>query len=142
MGRFLRLHPTTAVSGLYGREMYGSGGVPLSSLCDEFLRGSDGYGFWIETPPVYPALSAAAMPGFGAAHRDVMRQLANTATMIVLVRDGAERERSSGSVQVDRAGRVRIRYRLSRTDRERLVRGLRILHGYVSQPIGKAAALV
>jgi len=27
-------------------------------------------------------------------------------------------------------------------DRERLVRGLRILHGYVSQPIGKAAALV
>ncbi|HEX8392982.1 MAG TPA: FAD-dependent oxidoreductase [Longimicrobium sp.] len=124
VGRFLRLHPTTAVAGRYGREMYGAGGIPLSSVCDEFLRGSDGYGFWIETPPLYPALASVAMPGFGARHRELMRELPNTATMIVLIRDGAERDRSSGSVQVDRSGRVRIHYRVSRTDRERLLRGM------------------
>ncbi|HEY0035616.1 MAG TPA: GMC family oxidoreductase, partial [Longimicrobium sp.] len=46
------------------------------------------------------------------------------ASMIVLVRDGAERGRSSGGVTVDRAGRVRIRYRLSSADRDRLLRGM------------------
>jgi choline dehydrogenase-like flavoprotein len=44
--------------------------------------------------------------------------------MIVLVRDGAERGRSSGGVTVDRAGRVRIRYRMAPADRDRLLRGM------------------
>ena len=39
VGQYLRLHPTTAVFGRYGREMYGAGGIPLSTVCDEFLRG-------------------------------------------------------------------------------------------------------
>jgi choline dehydrogenase-like flavoprotein len=124
VGRFLRLHPTTAVFGRYGREMYAAGGIPLSAVCDEFLRGSDGYGFWIETPPSYPALSAAAIPGFGAAHRGLMESLPTLAPMIVLVRDGSDRAASNGSVAVDRAGRVRIRYRVAAGDRGRLLRGM------------------
>ena len=124
VGSFLRLHPTTAVFGRYDREMYGAAGIPLSTVCDEFLRGSDGYGFWIETPPFYPSLSAAVIPGFGVAHRQVMESLPNLASMIVLVRDGADRARSSGSVTLDRNGRVRLRYRLGATDRSRLLRGM------------------
>lgn len=124
VGSFLRLHPTTAVFGRYDRQMYGAAGVPLSTVCDEFLRGSDGYGFWIETPPFYPSLSAAVIPGFGVAHREAMESLPNLASMIVLVRDGADRARSSGSVTVDRTGRVRLRYRLGATDRSRLLRGM------------------
>lgn len=124
VGRFLRLHPTTAVFGRYGREMYGAGGIPLSTVCDEFLRGSDGYGFWIETPPLYPAVSAAALPGFGAAHRGLMESLPRLASMIVLVRDGADRGTSNGGVTVDRGGRVRIRYRLAAGDRAKLLRGM------------------
>ena len=123
-GRYLRLHPTTVVAGRYGREMYGAAGVPLSTICDEFLRGSDGYGFWIETPPFYPALGAVALPGFGAPHRAVMESLPNLASMIVLVRDGADRQLSNGSVEVDRTGRVRIRYRMAPGDRGRLLRGM------------------
>jgi choline dehydrogenase-like flavoprotein len=124
VGRYLRLHPTTAVFGRYGEEMYGAGGIPLSTVCDEFLRGSDGYGFWIETPPFYPALSAAALPGFGTAHRSMMEALPSLSSMIVLVRDGADRAAPGGSVTVDRAGRVRIRYRLSVGDRGKLLRGM------------------
>jgi choline dehydrogenase-like flavoprotein len=124
VGSFLRLHPTTSVFGRYDRQMYGAAGIPLSAVCDEFTRGSDGYGFWIESPPFYPSLSAAVIPGFGVVHREVMESLPHLASMIVLVRDGADRARSSGSVTVDRNGRVRLRYRLGATDRSRLLRGM------------------
>jgi choline dehydrogenase-like flavoprotein len=124
VGSFLRLHPTTPVIGRYDRETHGDTGIPLSAICDEFLRGSDGYGFWIETPPFYPALTAAALPGFGQPHREMMEAAPHLASMIVLVRDGADRARSSGSVSVDRNGRVRLRYRLGAADRARLLRGM------------------
>ncbi|MBW3570444.1 MAG: GMC family oxidoreductase N-terminal domain-containing protein [Gemmatimonadetes bacterium] len=124
VGSFLRLHPTTSVFGRYDDEMQGGAGIPLSAVCDEFMRGSDGYGFWIETPPFYPSLSAAVIPGFGLPHREVMEALPRLPSMMVLVRDGAERGRSSGSVTVDRGGRVRVRYRLGATDRSRMLRGM------------------
>jgi len=125
VGRFLRLHPTTLVGGMYGREMYGGAGVPLSSVCDEFVGGDDGYGFWIECPPMYPAISAAALPGFGERHRRLMEGSARMAPFIVLVRDGADRNLSNGGVTVDRRGRVHIRYRLGPAERDRIRRGIK-----------------
>jgi choline dehydrogenase-like flavoprotein len=124
VGRFLRLHPTTAVVGRYGRDMYPAGGIPLSAVCDQFQRGADGYGFWIECPPYYPALAAVAYPGFGAEHRAAMESLRRSATFIVLVRDGADRLASNGEVRVDRGGRVRIRYRLGPAEHARVARGI------------------
>ncbi|HEU0014171.1 MAG TPA: GMC family oxidoreductase, partial [Longimicrobium sp.] len=127
VGRFLRLHPTTAVFGRYGREMYQAAGIPLSVIVDEFLRGADGYGFWLEAPPLYPALASVAVQGFGAAHRRVIKAFPNLGSLIVLARDGAARARSSGGVSVDRRGRVHIRYRLTPADRATLVRGMEAL---------------
>lgn len=123
VGRYLRLHPTTAVVARYGHEIYGAAGIPLSAVCDEFLRGEDGYGFWVECPPLHPALAAVAMPGFGAAHRDAMEAFPRLGSLIVLVRDGADRRESNGAVRVDRSGRARIRYRMGPADRRNLVRG-------------------
>ncbi|HYH80960.1 MAG TPA: GMC family oxidoreductase [Longimicrobium sp.] len=125
VGRFLRLHPTTLVSGIHDREMYGAAGVPLSSVCDEFVAGDDGYGFWVECPPMYPALSAAVLPGFGERHRRLMEASGAMAPFIVLVRDGADRLASNGGVTVDRRGRVHIRYRLLAAERERIRRGIK-----------------
>jgi choline dehydrogenase-like flavoprotein len=124
VGRFLRLHPTTAVVGRYGHETYPAGGIPLSAVCDQFLRGADGYGFWIECPPYYPALAAVAYPGFGAEHREAMESFRRSATFIVLVRDGADRLASNGEVRVDRTGRIRIRYRLGPAEHARMARGI------------------
>jgi choline dehydrogenase-like flavoprotein len=124
VGSWLRLHPTAPIFGAYGRPMFASSGVPLSAVCDEFLRGSDGYGFWIESSPFYPGLAAAALPGYGEDHRDAMARHPTSAGSIVLLRDGADRERSSGEVRVDRGGRPVVRYRLSGVDRARLVRGV------------------
>lgn len=125
VGRFLRLHPTSAVIGVYDRDIYGAAGIPLSAVCDEFLRGERGYGFWLECPPLLPALASVAVPGFGAAHRALLERFPRLGATIVLVRDGADRALSNGDVRVDRAGRPRIRYRLGPTDGRHLREGLR-----------------
>ncbi|CAN5644132.1 hypothetical protein BH23GEM9_BH23GEM9_07050 [soil metagenome] len=124
VGRFLRLHPTTGVFGDYEHVMYGAAGLPQSVVCSEFLKGRDGYGFWIECAPLRPGLVAAALQGFGDTHRGHMRRFTHTGPLIVLVRDGADRLRSSGDVRVDRSGRVHIRYRLTDTDRATLAAGV------------------
>jgi choline dehydrogenase-like flavoprotein len=124
-GRWLRLHPTTGVFGTYDRPIYAAAGVPQTAVCAEFMQGDDGYGFWIECAPLRPGLLAAALQGFGEPHRERMRGYARLGPLIVLVRDGAERQRSSGDVRVDRRGRIRIRYRIADTDRRRLALGVR-----------------
>ncbi|MEP7348280.1 MAG: GMC family oxidoreductase N-terminal domain-containing protein, partial [Gemmatimonadaceae bacterium] len=117
VGRFLRLHPTSVVFGVYNRELYPFAGTPLSATCDHFNAHDDrGYGFWIQIPGLQPALASAATPGFGAAHRERMKKIRNCAPLITLVRDGSDVERSSGSVTVDRSGRAKLSYRLSPRD--------------------------
>lgn len=124
VGRWLRLHPTTALLGMYDHEMYGAAGIPMSTVCDQFHRGDDGYGFWIECPPLYPAIASVALPGFGDAHRARMRDFPRLGAMIVLVRDGADTTRSNGAVRVDRRGRPIIDYRLGDADTRTMRRGL------------------
>jgi choline dehydrogenase-like flavoprotein len=124
VGRYLRLHPTTAILGRYARDMYPLAGVPQSTMCDEFIRrDAHGYGFWIEIPAFTPGLAATALSGFGDAHRNDVRTLAQVCPLILLVRDGSD-DRSAGAVWVDRRGNTRIRYRLQRADRENLVAGI------------------
>lgn len=124
VGKFLRLHPTSAVIGRYDREMYQGAGLPLTTICDEFQRGDDGYGFWVETPPLYPAIASAVLPGFGSEHREQMTRFAQLGAMIVLVRDGSEKTRSNGDVRVSPSGRPIIRYRLGDSDRRTMRNGI------------------
>jgi len=124
VGRYLRLHPTSATIGAYDRTIYGAAGIPLSTMCDEFLRDGDGYGFWMECPPLLPALASVAVPGFGAGHRALMENFPHLGALISLVRDGADREASQGSVHVDRRGRPRVHYRLGARDRATMIRAI------------------
>jgi len=121
VGSWLRLHPTTGVMGFYEREIVSSTGIPLTTMCNEFIRWQDtDYGFWIETPPMLPSFTAAAMPGFGAAHARQMARFNQLGVLVGLTRDGAERDRSSGRVRVSRNGAVSIRYRLTVEDERRV----------------------
>jgi choline dehydrogenase-like flavoprotein len=121
VGSWLRLHPTTAISGVYDHDILSSTGIPLSTMCDEHIRwGGTDYGFWIECPPMLPSLMAAATPGFGPRHAERMRQFRKLGVLIALTRDGADRSLSNGRVSVDRAGRTSIRYRLGREDQRRV----------------------
>ena len=98
-----------------------STGIPLTTMCDEHLRwrGTD-FGFWIETPPMHPSFTAAAMPGFGQSHRALMSSFNQLGVLIGLTRDGAERSRSSGRVRVNRRGETSIEYALTPEDQRRV----------------------
>ena len=121
VGRFLRLHPTTMVLGVHDHDIWGATGIPLSAVCDHHLRaGANGYGFWIECPPLHPAMAAAAVQGAGAAHRAMMLRYRSQAGLIALVRDGADLDASNGDVTATKRGRIRIRYRLGASDAQHL----------------------
>ena len=148
VGHWLRLHPTTAVIGVFDREIYGAAGIPLSTMCDEFIqRDANGYGFWLECPPLHPAIGSAAISGFGETHASMMRQFPQLSSIIALTRDGSDTGRSSGSVLLDAKGRPRIRYAVTGADaanvrasiaaaaRLTLAAGAREVHTLHSAPI-------
>ncbi|HEY0306223.1 MAG TPA: GMC family oxidoreductase, partial [Longimicrobiales bacterium] len=124
VGRHLRLHPTTAVVGVYDEPVYAGSGIPLTTYCNEFVQLRGGYGHWIETPPLAAGLAAISLPGFGARHRAYMRQYPFLAPLIVLVRDGSPDDPSRGSVTWQKSGRARVDYRLSEADRGLLLHGM------------------
>jgi choline dehydrogenase-like flavoprotein len=114
------------VLGRYDEEIYAGGGIPLSAVCDECLRNDEaGYGFWIECAPLHPYLLSIAVPGFGEAHQQTMALFPKTGILISLVRDGADKDLSNGSVSTDQKGRMRIRYRLGPSDRKNTIAGLK-----------------
>ena len=125
VGRYLRLHPTTAVAGEHTSDVYAGAGIPQTAVCDEFSRRDEhGYGFWIECAPHHPALAAVAAVGIGAEHQELMRRFRRTTNLIVLVRDGSDLDVSNGSVTLRRSGRPRIVYHIGPRDRENLVAGV------------------
>jgi choline dehydrogenase-like flavoprotein len=117
VGEFLRVHPTTAVIGFYDRPIYANTGIPLTTVCTEFLHTPESsYGFWLECPPLHPSLGSVAAPGFGETHAALLRRFPQMGAFIALTRDGAERQVSSGGVRVARNGRTHLHYRLTPTD--------------------------
>jgi choline dehydrogenase-like flavoprotein len=102
VGQNLRLHPCTAVGGLYESETRAWWGAPQAALVDEFANGEDGYGFLIESTQYATGTAAAATPFVsGEQHKQAMSDLPFGATFIGLVRD-----HGSGQVTVDEAGQA------------------------------------
>lgn len=127
LGRNLHLHPTTGVGAVFDRRIAAWDGPPQTIVCNEFSGMQSGYGFRIETAPAHPGLIALATPWLGArSHRAEMQTSARKALLIVLVRD-----RSSGVVTVDRAGRPVIDYQTGKGEdamlREGMCRASRVL---------------
>ena len=125
VGQWLRTHPTTAITAVYDREMYGAAGIPLSAMCDEFISfDGSGYGNWIECPPLHPGLAAVSASGFGADHRALIQQFPNMGVLISLTRDGADLDLSNGRVRARAGGGAAIQYRLGPTDARHVAAGI------------------
>jgi choline dehydrogenase-like flavoprotein len=120
VGRNLRLHPVTAVWGIYDEEVRPWEGTMQALYSDHHRNLDDGYGVKYETAAGHPALSVAYMPWRGArAHHELMQALSHTAVFGVLLRD-----RDGGEVRIDRDGEPVVRYRLSDYDLRHLRIGI------------------
>jgi len=121
IGRHLRLHPATAVWGVFDEEVNGWGGTMQAVYSDEFADlDGDGYGLKFETAPVQPLLLFSFAPWRSSAqHFELMSALANTSAVGVLLRD-----KGAGEVRVGRDGQPIARYALSDVDTRHLRTGM------------------
>ncbi len=112
LGRFLALHPATAVFGEMDEPVRPWTGTLQAHYSDQFADLDHGYGFKFETAPVHPSFLALAAPWESAAqYGDRMARLERTALCGILLRD-----RFGGRVSVDRDGCPIVDYRVSRYD--------------------------
>jgi choline dehydrogenase-like flavoprotein len=120
-GNFLRLHPTSVVTALYGSDQQAWWGAPQAGLCDQFADTGEGYGFLIETAQYAPGLVGSATPWVsGADHKQRMEQFRYSATFIGLTRD-----RGHGRVTVDANGEAVPAYPVTdELDLDNLRRGI------------------
>ena len=120
-GRGLRLHPATAVVGVFPERVEPWSGGLQTRYSDQFADLDHGYGVKLETAPVHFALPAS---GFGWASprqfKEDVARLGNLSIVGVLLRD-----RDAGRVATSRGGRARVHYELSRFDAGHVRAGLR-----------------
>jgi choline dehydrogenase-like flavoprotein len=102
VGNYLRIHPCTAVFGIYGEDQQAWWGPPQAGLVDEFAAVEDDYGFLVETTQYAPALVGSALPFTGArAHKEMMERVRFGGTFIGLLRDHGH-----GRVEIDGDGQA------------------------------------
>lgn len=123
IGRHLRLHPVTTVSGIFpGQPIKPFQGSIMTVISNEVAnRQESHYGARLEVPAIHPSMLATLLPWTSASeHKRLMSQFEHTATFIVLTRD----RDSKGRVYIDGEGQSRIDWSLSKFDSESLLQGL------------------
>lgn len=120
IGRWLRLHPATAIYGQFDERVDGWGGTMQAVYSDQLADlDGDGYGLKFETAPMQPLLQFVFTPWRSARqHFELMQALPHTGVVGCLLRD-----RGAGQVRVGRDGHPVIRYRLSAADQRHLHEG-------------------
>ena len=117
-GDYLRLHPATAMVGVYEDDQRAWWGPPQAGLSDRFAELDGGYGFLLECPATGVGISAASVPWHsGRQHKEQMSKFGRTSPMILLVRD-----RGHGRVTIDRAGNAVPSYLITDEDDLRMFR--------------------
>ena len=120
VGRWLRLHPATAVFGLHEEEIRPWEGATQALYSDQHRDLDRGYGVKYETVPAHPALLTAALPWDGAAeHARLMASMPHLAGIAVILRD-----RGAGRVRIGRDGEPIVTYRLGADDARRFATGV------------------
>ena len=125
VGRRTFLHPVIGVLAEYPREIHGWYGAPQSAHShDPLERGPDKIGYFLESAPIQPMLTATALPLFGAAHAAMMRKAKHIAALLALHVDGLLDDDDGGTVTVDASGRPRLDYPV----RPKLIEAMRDAH--------------
>jgi choline dehydrogenase-like flavoprotein len=124
VGRRTFLHPTVPLIAFYDQPIEGFYGAPQSVSVHHFAERGTQVGYFFETAPTQPMLSALALPGFGDTHRLMMERLPYVQATIALLIDG-HHDDPGGRVEVNRDGRSRLHYPLHASLREAAVSAIR-----------------
>jgi choline dehydrogenase-like flavoprotein len=120
IGKNLKLHPATAVFGVFDEELKPWEGVMQALYSDQHRNLHDGYGLKYETAANHPHLFTFFAPWRGVReHFALMEGLKHTTPLGVLLRD-----HDGGEVRVGRDGEPVVRYRLSSFDADHLRTGI------------------
>ncbi|MGI8632826.1 MAG: GMC family oxidoreductase N-terminal domain-containing protein [Solirubrobacterales bacterium] len=99
-GNYLRLHPATAIFGLYDDDQQAWWGAPQAALSHEFADLGDGYGFLVECPHTTTGITGSAVTwDSGADHKQMMSRFSHMASFISVCHD-----RGHGKVSIDAEG--------------------------------------
>ncbi|MGO4257728.1 GMC family oxidoreductase [Marmoricola sp. RAF53] len=122
IGRYLRLHPATAVWGLMDEKVEPWVGSTQSRYVNDLTDlDGNGYGILFETAPLTPAFGSAFVNWrSGADHLRRMGELGHQLGVAVILRD----RDPGGTVKTGKDGEPVVRYTLSAADSEHLVQGL------------------
>ncbi|MHB1907282.1 MAG: GMC family oxidoreductase N-terminal domain-containing protein [Nitrososphaerales archaeon] len=120
-GENLKLHPTTAVAGLYDKPINMWEGPPQTCKVTR-ERNLDGnyHGYWLEAVPAHPSLYASASPWSGGLrHKEIMKEMSKSSASIVLVR-----EKRAGRITIDKHGSPQCDYKLGKEEKEWMIKGI------------------
>lgn len=110
-GKRTFLHPVVPTASRHAARIEPYFGAPQSVAILDFIdRGADKVGFFLESAPVHPMISAGAFGGFGRPHAELMAQLAHTQVVLGLTRDGFVEGDEGGEVVLRSDGRPALRY--------------------------------
>lgn len=98
------LHPVVASMAVFDQPIEGWKGAPQSVASHHNAHRGDEVGWFLEAGPIHPMLASTAFPGFGAAHRDGMKILANVAGHLAITIDGHHDDVVGGTVGVTSSG--------------------------------------
>ncbi|MEA2163828.1 MAG: hypothetical protein QOK37_1955 [Thermoanaerobaculia bacterium] len=115
IGRGLVLHPSLPVIGVFDRVLENYRGIPGTVYSDAFR---DSHSFYFESLFGHPVYGALVLPGTGAEHFELMRNLPKLAGFGVMLVD--ETSDTNRVVWSSADGRPRIHYQLSERDKDRL----------------------
>jgi choline dehydrogenase-like flavoprotein len=100
VGEYLRLHPATAVIGIYDEAQKAWWGAPQTALSMEYNNLTDGYGYLVETSHASPGVTGTSVPWVsGEQHKADMARGPQSSALVFLIRD-----RGHGRVMLDAAG--------------------------------------
>ncbi len=120
IGKHLRLHPATAVFGVFDEELKPWEGVMQALYSDQHRDLHGGYGLKYETAANHPHLFIPFSPWRGGReHYGLMQSMSHSVPIGVLLRD-----RDGGEVRVGRDGEPVVRYKLSPFDAAHLRTGI------------------
>jgi choline dehydrogenase-like flavoprotein len=121
IGRYLRLHPATAIWGAMDELVNPWEGSMQSRYVDHLTDlDGNGYGVLFETAPVTPAFGTGFVNWRGGRdHLARMQELGNLLAVAVIVRD----RDPGGTVKIGRDGEPIVRYKLSPRDTDHLMMG-------------------